>query len=101
MKNELECIHCNESLVVEDILDRCSESHPNLSWIYFTCNSCEKTSHIQVKNAAISTIDFIGAPGPDYKIRTTLNLPDFKVRIDPGYIHVWNKGQHYEYKARV
>jgi hypothetical protein len=48
----------------------------------------------------MATVDFIGAPGPDWKINTQMHVAELQTRRDPGFLHVWLNGKHYEFPAR-
>ncbi|MDA8428000.1 MAG: hypothetical protein M0T70_01965 [Geobacteraceae bacterium] len=100
MKTTLPCPKCSEEFTPREILEASTISWPELCWIYFKCPACEKFTHIKIINGKMSTVNFIGAPGPDWEINTSIELKDFKIRMDPGFAHAWLDGKHYEYEAR-
>jgi len=100
MKETLPCPGCDSKFRVSEILEHSTISWPDLNWIYFQCPNCEKHTHIQVKKEKMATVNFIGAPGPDWELIKSINVPSLEARMDPGFAHVWLEEKHYEFKAR-
>ena len=53
-----------------------------------------------VEDGRIATVDFIGAPGPDWKVNIPMIEKGITTRMDPSYAHVWLDGTHYEFEAK-
>jgi hypothetical protein len=100
MKKTLPCPKCNAEFTATQILEASTIAWPELCWIYFKCSSCSQFTHILVKPGRMSTVNYIGAPGPSWEINTSMEISDFTTRMDPGYAHVWLEGKHYEFEAR-
>ncbi|MBN1343790.1 MAG: hypothetical protein JXQ73_13995 [Phycisphaerae bacterium] len=100
MKASLPCPACGREFSAQAILDASDVSWPDLCWIHFTCPSCGTKTHIQVQDGQMATVDFLGAPGPEWEINTVMHVPDLTVRMDPGLAHVWLNGVHHEFKAQ-
>jgi hypothetical protein len=100
MRSKLPCPKCGEEFEPLEILENSTISWPDLAWIYFRCTKCEEFTHILIEDGRIATVDFLGAPGPDWKVNTPMLVKDFTTRMDPGYAHVWLDGKHYEFEAR-
>lgn len=100
MRKALPCPNCNCEFSPKELLEESSIAWPELQWIYFKCPNCGKQTHILVEDNRIATVDFLGAPGPDWKINTPMLYKDLKVRIDPSFIHVWLDGIHYEFEEQ-
>lgn len=100
MKNTLPCPKCLAEHTAGGILEQSSISWPELSWIYFRCPHCAACTHILIKEGRMSTVNFLGAPGPDWEINTTMLVDGLVVRMDPGFAHAWLSGQHFEYAAK-
>ena len=58
-------------------------SWPELNWAYFKCSTCEQSTHILLKKDKVATVNFIGAPGPDWEINESVSVPNLEVRVDP------------------
>ena len=101
MSQNLSCPKCSARYSIEEILSGCGVSWPELNWAYFKCSTCKQSTHILLKKDKVATVNFIGAPGPDWKINESVSVPNLEVRVDPGFLHVWYKSQHYEYQAKT
>jgi predicted RNA-binding Zn-ribbon protein involved in translation (DUF1610 family) len=100
MRTHLPCPDCGKEFEPKEILENSTISWPGLNWIYFRCPRCEKNTHILVEDGRICTVDFIGAPGPDWKVNTPMLDKRITTRMDPSYAHVWLDGVHYEFEAK-
>ena len=100
MTKQLQCPKCNSEFSTKKIIECSSIAWPELNWIYFTCPNCEKNTHILVEDGRICTVDFLGAPGPDWEINTEIIEEGITTRMDPGFAHVWFEGVHYEFEAK-
>jgi len=100
MRTTLPCPKCSKEFTPREILEASTISWPELCWIYFKCPACEKFTHIQIINGRMSTVNFLGAPGPDWEINTSIEIMDFKIRMDHEFAHAWLDGKHYEYEAK-
>ncbi len=100
MKTTLPCPKCSKEFTPTEILEASTLSWPELCWIYFKCPKCGKFTHIQIINGRMSTVNFLGAPGPDWEIISTIEVKHFTIRRDPGFMHAWLDGKHYEFEER-
>ncbi len=100
MRTHLPCPKCGSEFTPKEILECCSISWPELNWIYFTCPSCQEKTHILVEDGRIATVDFLGAPGPDWKVNTPMLEKNLLTRMDPKFAHVWLENKHYEFEAK-
>jgi hypothetical protein len=100
MRTTLPCPKCKKEFTARDILEASTVSWPGLNWIYFECENCGEFTHILINDSRMATVNFLGAPGPNWEINTSIHLNDFKVRMDPSFAHAWLGGNHYEFEAK-
>ena len=100
MRTTLPCPKCSKEFTAGEILEASTISWPELCWIYFKCTVCGEFTHIRITNGRMDTVNFLGAPGPDWEINSSMEIKDFRIRMDPGFAHAWLDGKHYEYEAR-
>jgi hypothetical protein len=94
------CKKCNSEINIVDALENSPFSWPQLQAIWHVCRKCEAGNHVRFIPGAIQLIEIVGAPGPDWKILQTQPEPSVSLRIDPGFLHVWLDGKHYEVETR-
>ena len=100
MKKLLPCPKCRTEHDVSSILEHSDFSWPELGWIYFKCPHCSEHTHIYLDNNIMATVNYLGAPGPNWNINKSIDVPNLVVRIDPKFLHVWNNEKHYEFAAK-
>ena len=98
--NKLQCPNCKTEFTPNEILEESTISWPDLNWIYFKCSNCMKTRHIFIDDGFMATVEFLGAPGPNWKIIEKLKVENLSTRMDPSYVHAWLDGKHYEFEKK-
>lgn len=100
IQGRIECPNCYRGLTVEHLLDNCSCSWPDQSWLYFHCPFCEDYSHIEVSNDVIRTGILDGAPGPNFTVHSEKILRDFDVSIKEQSIECFYSEKRFVFRAR-
>jgi len=100
MNEVLPCPECGETYDAMQLLEFCTISWPELNWLYFHCPNCKKYTHILVEQKRMSSVKFLGAPGPSWEIIKSICVPNLEIRMDPKFAHVWLNGKHYEFTAK-
>lgn len=100
MSYDVVCPKCDAGFTAETALDAASVAWPDLHWVWFQCPACSEHTHLEVRDGRIATINFIGAPGPDWKRIRVSSVDDLTVRADPVLLHCWLGESHLEFKAR-
>jgi hypothetical protein len=94
------CTNCLSAITVQEVLGHGKFSWPEMSAFWLVCPRCGVGSHVGVEDGHVSRIRFLGAPGPDWEVIDTTVVPGLTVRADPGFLHVWLRGAHFEFPAR-
>ena len=94
------CPKCNAECSPKTVLDSATVSWPELLWVWFKCPQCEQHSQIEVGNNIMATINFMGAPGPNWERIKSTKVESLTVRSDPSFLQCWLNDDHYEFPAR-
>lgn len=94
------CLSCNAYLSAEDALARGEFSWPEICAFWLRCPSCKEGLHILVEDGCLTQIQIISAPGPDWRSVSRQPIHKLKLRADPGFLHIWAFGRHYEFAAK-
>lgn len=95
------CTNCSNAVSVLEALAHGKFAWPEMFAFWLVCPQCGVGFHLGVEDGHVSRIRFLGAPGPDWEVIDTTIVPGLTVRADPGFLHVWLSGVHFEFPARV
>lgn len=95
------CPNCGGALSPAGALTAGTVSWPVMSAYWMVCSYCDIGSHILVKNEELVQIQMVSAPGPEWVEGNAVHAPGLSLRADPGFLHVWLNGAHYEFPARI
>ena len=96
----MNCLSCHEKFEIEEALGKSSFSWPEMGVFWYECESCGKGNHINVLEGGYGQIRILGAPGPSWEQVAFFPCASLHFRQDPGFLHVWVGGKHYEVAAR-
>jgi hypothetical protein len=82
------------------ILENSTVSWPQHRWVYCRHPEAEKRMHIEVSDGVMRFIEFIGAPGPDWRAIATLSVPQLRVGIENERINCWLDEELFSFAAR-
>ena len=82
------------------ILENSSISWPMQHWIYCRVPNKEERMHVEVYDGRMRLIEFLGAPGPDWRPVATLVVPDLRVRIEAERIDCRLGDRKFSFPAR-
>ncbi len=78
-----------------------SFSWPEMHTFWVSCPSCGAGMHLLASEGSLTQIKIISAPGPEWEEICAQPLQGLTVRADPGFLHVWAFGNHYEFPVRT
>ena len=94
------CKNCKTHINIVDALEDSPFSWPELQAVWHVCDKCETGNHLRFIAGEIQLIEMVGAPGPDWDILQRQTEPSTSIRVDPGYLHIWLNGKHFEVAIR-
>ena len=98
--SKMNCFACNQEITIEEALLNSPFSWPEMETIWYECSKCRGGNHIRFTNDGYGQIKMLGAPGPNWEQVSNFSEPSIKFRADPGFLHIWFNGKHYEIGAR-
>lgn len=96
----MNCIECNQEIKIEEALLNSPFSWPEMATIWHKCSKCGVGNHIRFTNGGYGQIRILGAPGPNWQQVNNFVGSSITLRQDPGFLHIWLNGKHYEIEAR-
>jgi len=96
----IHCKNCSSEIRIDDVLFAAPYSWPSFQAVWYECVSCGTGNHVRFQDDEIQRIEIVGAPGPTWDIVEVAKAPGITIREDPGCLHVWHNGQHYEFPER-
>ena len=99
-KGKLSCPNCHKEIAEIEILKNSSDSWPVKNWILFTCPSCDKSAHVELKNGAIGIGVLDGFPGPCLMISSMKENPLIIVTKNADGIDCFYDNDSFKFPAR-
>ena len=97
---KFDCRSCGNAIAIREALDEAEYSFPELNAVYYICGRCLSGLHLRFGKDSVQLIELVGAPGPHWKMLEAIHCSGTSVRSDPGVLHVWFDGNHYEAPAK-
>jgi len=94
------CLSCGAAIDGKRLLELGKFCWPEMQTFWAACPTCDGGLHIQAREGSLVQIKIVSAPGPDWAEVSVERIQGLTVRADPGFLHIWAYGSHYEFGAR-
>ena len=90
------CMECGAPIKLRESIQAAKFSWPLDQMVWYECNACGKGNHVRFDKGAAHNVTYLGGPGYDYVVNSTTKESSLEIRVDPGYLHIWLNGEHFE-----
>lgn len=97
----MKCVYCQKDFDILNAIESSPFSWPHRNSIWYECLQCGQGSHLRFSEGKVQVIKPQGSPGYEYDVLSEISEPSIKIRVDPGYLHIWYLGKHYEVAERA